>query len=162
MDCNLPASSVHRFPKQEYWSWLPFPSPGDIPGPGIKPMSSALLAGGFFTTEPPAKSTHTHTHTHTHNLFVQILFSYRSLQNVEQSSLCSTLGPYQLFILCIVRRVVVVCARQVVSHCDPMDRSPPVSSVHGISLANLLEWMAISDSRGYSQCREQTHISCIS
>ena len=43
------------FPGQEYWSGLPFPSPGDLPDPGIKPMSSAL-AGGFFTVEP---STHT-------------------------------------------------------------------------------------------------------
>ena len=40
------------FPRQEYWSGLPFPSPGDLPDPGIEPMSPAL-AGGFFTTEPP-------------------------------------------------------------------------------------------------------------
>ena len=39
---------------QEYWSGLPFPSPGALPDPGIKPASSAL-AGGFFTTEPPGK-----------------------------------------------------------------------------------------------------------
>ena len=42
------------FPRQEYWSGLPFPSPGDLPDPGIEPMSPAL-AGGFFTTEPPGK-----------------------------------------------------------------------------------------------------------
>ena len=40
------------FPKQEYWSGLPFPSPGDIPNPELKPTSPAL-AGGFFTAEPP-------------------------------------------------------------------------------------------------------------
>ena len=40
------------FPKQEDWSGLPFPSPGDLPDPRIKPASPAL-AGGFFTTEPP-------------------------------------------------------------------------------------------------------------
>ena len=39
-------------PRQEYWSGLPFPCPGDLPNPGIKPASLAL-AGGFFTTEPP-------------------------------------------------------------------------------------------------------------
>jgi len=39
------------FSRQEYWSGLPFPSPGDLPGPGIKPASPAL-AGRFFTTEP--------------------------------------------------------------------------------------------------------------
>ena len=41
-----------RFPlRQEYWSGLPFPSPGDLPNPGLEPTSPAL-AGGFFTTEP--------------------------------------------------------------------------------------------------------------
>ena len=38
-----------RFFRQEYWSGLPFPSPGDLPNPGIEPASPAL-AGGFFTT----------------------------------------------------------------------------------------------------------------
>ena len=42
------------FSRQEHWSWLSFPSPGDLPHPGIKLMSPAL-AGGFFTTEPPGK-----------------------------------------------------------------------------------------------------------
>ena len=40
------------FPRQEYWSGLPFPSPGDLPDPGVEPTAPAL-AGGFFTTEPP-------------------------------------------------------------------------------------------------------------
>jgi len=42
------------FPRQEYWSGLSFPSPGDLPHTGIEPASPAL-AGGFFTTEPPGK-----------------------------------------------------------------------------------------------------------
>ena len=42
------------FSRQEYWSRLPFPSPGDLPDPGIKPASPAL-ACGFFTTEPREK-----------------------------------------------------------------------------------------------------------
>ena len=40
------------FPRQEYWSGLPFPSPGDLPNQGIKPESPALQ-GRFFTIEPP-------------------------------------------------------------------------------------------------------------
>ena len=40
--------------RQEYWSELPFPSPGDLTNPGIEPTSPEL-AGGFFTTEPPGK-----------------------------------------------------------------------------------------------------------
>ena len=43
------------FPRQEYWSGLPLPSPGDLLYPGIEPMSPTL-AGGFFTNEPPAKA----------------------------------------------------------------------------------------------------------
>ena len=43
-----------KISKQEYWSGLPFPSSGDLPDPGIKPLSPAL-AGGFFTREPPGK-----------------------------------------------------------------------------------------------------------
>ena len=40
------------FSRQEYWSELPHPPPGDLPDPGIEPTSlkSPLLAGGFFTT----------------------------------------------------------------------------------------------------------------
>ena len=42
------------FPRQEYWSGLPFSTPGDLPDPGIK-LTSPALAGGFFTTEPSGK-----------------------------------------------------------------------------------------------------------
>ena len=57
MDCSRPAPLSMEFSKQEYWTGLPFPPPGDLPHPGIKtatPMSVAL-AGRFFTTEPPGK-----------------------------------------------------------------------------------------------------------
>ena len=40
------------FSRQEYWSGLPFPSPGDLPDPGIKPRSPALQADAL-TSEPP-------------------------------------------------------------------------------------------------------------
>ena len=43
------------FSRQEYWSGLPFPSPGDLPHPGTEPMS-LVLASGFFTAEPPEKA----------------------------------------------------------------------------------------------------------
>ena len=45
------------FPRQEYWSELPFPSPENLPGPGIEPTSpvSPALAGRFSTTEPLRK-----------------------------------------------------------------------------------------------------------
>ena len=45
--------------------------------------------------------------------------------------------------------------------CDPTDCSPPGSSVHGISQERILEWVAISFSRGSSCTRDQTHISSL-
>ena len=45
--------------------------------------------------------------------------------------------------------------------CDPMDCSPPGSSTHGIFQARVLEWVAIAFSRGSSQPRDQTQLSCI-
>ena len=43
------------FSRQEYWSGLPFPSPGDLPDPGIKPWSPVFQADTL-TSEPPGKS----------------------------------------------------------------------------------------------------------
>ena len=56
----LPWTVAHQtplfmgFPRQKYRSGLPFPSPGDLPNPGIK-LVSPTLTGRFFTTEPPGK-----------------------------------------------------------------------------------------------------------
>ena len=58
MDCVAWQAPLSMgFPREEYWGGLPFPSPGDLPNPGIKltsPVSPALV-GGFFTTAPPGK-----------------------------------------------------------------------------------------------------------
>ena len=54
--CQAPLSM--GFSRQEYWGDLPFPSPGDLPDPGIEPMSPALVDGFFFTPKPPGKPTH--------------------------------------------------------------------------------------------------------
>ena len=48
------ASLFMGFPRREHWSGLPFPSPGDLPDPGVEYVSPVLV-GGFFTTEPPGK-----------------------------------------------------------------------------------------------------------
>ena len=63
--CSITSNSVARqaplsmeFPRQAYWSGLPFPPQGDLPGQGVKtasPMSPAM-AGRFFTTEPPGEA----------------------------------------------------------------------------------------------------------
>ena len=49
MDCSPPGFSPWGFSRQEYWNGLPFPSPGDLPNPGIKPRYPLLQASGFFT-----------------------------------------------------------------------------------------------------------------
>ena len=59
-----PQTTAHRAPlsmefsRQEYWSELPFPSPGKLLNPGVELVSlmSPAIAGGFFTTEQPGKS----------------------------------------------------------------------------------------------------------
>ena len=50
------ASPSMGFSRQEYWSGLPFPSPGDLPDPGIELRSPALQADAL-TSEPPGKPT---------------------------------------------------------------------------------------------------------
>ena len=92
--CQAPLSM--GFSRQKYWNGLPRPAPGDIPNPGIKPMSltSPALAGGFFTTSATWKA-----------------WSYVS-----------------------------------VALCNPLDCSPPRSSVPGVFQARILEWVAISSS----------------
>ena len=48
MDCSLhQASPSMGFSSQEYWNGLPFPSPGDLPDPGIEPSSAALQADTY-------------------------------------------------------------------------------------------------------------------
>ena len=54
MDCRLPGSTVCGISQVRIQEWVAFPSPGDLPNPGIEPASPAL-AGGFFTIEPPGK-----------------------------------------------------------------------------------------------------------
>ena len=49
------------FSRQEYWSGLPFPSPGDLPNPGIKPRSPMLQADAL-SSEPPGSAPNLHLH----------------------------------------------------------------------------------------------------
>ena len=71
-------------------------------------------------------------------------------------------APFTAFLVCFT---VYCCCCLVAKLCptlwDPMDCSPPGSSVHGISQARILECIAISFSRGSSQPSDQTHVSCI-
>ena len=55
--------------------------------------------------------------------------------------------------------IPLVLVTQLCPLCDPMDDSPPGSSVHGILQAKILEWVAIPSSRVSSQCRDRTWVS---
>ena len=68
----------------------------------------------------------------------------------------------------VVKELVCVCvcvcsvAQSCPTLCDPMDYSPPGSSVHGTSKARILAWVAISFSMRFSQPSDQTHVTCLS
>ena len=59
------------FSRQAYWSGLPWPPPGDLPNPGIKPKS--FVSGRFFTTEPSGKPTQRYTHIHR---YIECIYKY--------------------------------------------------------------------------------------
>ena len=55
LDCGVPGSSVMEFSRQEYWSGLPFPAPGDLPNPGTESGSPALQEDSL-PAGPPEKT----------------------------------------------------------------------------------------------------------
>ena len=85
----------------------------------------------------------------------------------NKSSHCLLMSPflsmntsrYKEFKSLVQSRAYVLSC--VLALCDPMDCSLPGSSVHGISQARILEWVAISCSRGSSQSRDWTHVFCL-
>ena len=84
------ASLSMGFPRQEHWSGLPFPSPEDLPDPGIKPVFPAL-AGRFFTTEPPGKAQTVLIILLCFDLPVNLHRSYGTMENQENKipEICS-------------------------------------------------------------------------
>ena len=75
-----------RFPRQEYWSGLPFPSPGKLLDPRTEPTSlaslaSLALAGGFFTTKSPGKP-YVHIYTHIRKLYSRLHCPRRAVLSI--------------------------------------------------------------------------------
>ena len=93
------------FSSQEYWSGLPFPSPEDLPEPGIKPGSPALQADAL-PSKPPGKSI----------IYISPLLGppshlpeshpSRSSQSTELSFLCYTVDSHQLFFFFYTRSII--------------------------------------------------------
>ena len=105
-----------EFSRQEFWSGLPLPSPGDLPDPGSNP--------GL--------------------LHCRSILYYLSHQGSPNRA-------------CVCVLVAQMCP----TLCDPMDYSSPGSSDHGMFQARILEWVAISLSRGSSRPRDWTQVSGI-
>ena len=77
---------------------------------------------------------------------------------IEPTSLVLQVDGKPLFYICLQAKLHQLCP----TLCDPMDYSPPDSSVHGILLARILERVAMPSSWGSSQPKDQTHFSCVS
>ena len=87
-DCSPPGSSVLEFPRQEYWSGLPFPFPGDLSHTGIKPDNACpALAGRFFTTEPPGWQVYKYL-SYSFHLFCRLyIFTVSNVEYVSWTAL---------------------------------------------------------------------------
>ena len=121
-----------------------------------KEMSSIIYQGrlGSFI-----RNTHTYTHTHTHIYIMYLCFTY-FIQYREWWKTFQGFQGNEWFMLFINVCCSCLVAQSCPALCNPMDCSPPGSSVQGISQARIVEWVAISFSRGSSAPRHQTHISC--
>ena len=159
--------------KQEYWSGLLLPAPGNLCNPGIKPASlaSPALAGGFSITVPPGKTPSCLSWWQPHSsdcpeaiesLLVPLFSlrlhnpSFRSfwwchLRNRPESA---DFSPAPLVICLLVTQLCPTL-------CNPIDCSPRGSSVHGIFQARILVWVANPFSRRSFQSRDWTQVSCI-
>ena len=127
------------FSREEYWHGLPFPSPGDLPDPGIESGSPALQADSLLSETPGKPGVYK---VPLNSGVIRSHCSCKSHQCVSESEsesevtqLCPTLW-------------------------DPVDYGLPGSSIHGILQARILEWVAISFSRESSQPRDQTQVTC--
>ena len=87
-----------EFSRQEYWSGLPFPPPGDIPNPGIEPMSPAspAVAGGFFTAVTPGKPIKKKKRGYCMNIDIPESLETQNVQKKKKSTFVLTLGPLVL------------------------------------------------------------------
>ena len=141
---------------------------GSIPGLGRSPeggsskplhycfLKTPMDRGAWWATVHGVAKSHTglNSHSHTHSMeYFSLLFATRCFGFLS-TSVKNVMG--------ILIEVKVLITQSCMTLCNPMDCSLPGSSVYGISQARTLEWIAISSSRGSSQPRDQTHVSCVS
>ena len=117
------------FSRQEYRSGLPFPTPGDLPDLGIEPMSHCVSSIGRWVL-------YHYCHLRYPD-FTQILLVFSKNRNFDPSSVSSSWECVMSLQSCLTLR-------------NPVDCSPPGSSVHRILQARILEWVTVPSSRGSS------------
>ena len=154
MDCSLLGSSVHGILQSRIWSVLPFHSPRDHLNTGIKPRSPALQANSL-QSEPPGSPISMVIY------YSLVKFYCRDLDIIRQK-----LAVNWVYFVKMNKELKFIASESEVAqlcptHFDPMDCSSPGSSFHGIVQARVLEWVAISFSRGSSWPTDRTQVSCI-
>ena len=180
-----------EFSRQEYWGGLPFPTPGDLPDPGIKPtfLASPALAGGLCTTRDPWEAhalcvcakllqlcLNVTLWTIAHQAPLSMGFSrqeywgglpfptpgYLLDPGIEPMFLESPtltggfLHNSATWETPIPHEGEGEVTQSCPTLCDPVDCNLLGFSTHGILQARILEWIAISFSRGSSRPRDQT------
>ena len=88
------------------------------------------------------------------DIFIYVCFWVLCFVQLVYMSVC---WYHIILIMCLC-----ICAQSYLAPCNPVDCSPPASSVHGVSQARILEWVAISSSRGSSQSSDGIRISWVS
>ena len=95
------------------------------------------------------------------NMYVQLEL-YGNTQKIKKTTLQAVIEfDSATQVVCLSKIFAVLLLSHVQLFCDPMNYIPPGFSVHGIFQAKIRGWVAISFSRGSSQPRDQTRVSCI-
>ena len=141
--------------RQEYWSGLPFPSPGILSHPGIEPVSlgSPTCAGSFFTTSTTWECQN------------YISINQNKNENRKQQD-----NPVPSLLLAPCNEgwlplVFIIVHAPSLSHVQLFETPWTIACQAPLSmefLTRILEWAAISSSRGSSQPGDRIHISCVS
>ena len=152
------ASLPIGFSRQEYWSELPFPSPGDLPGSGIELKSPALQADLYHLNHQ--KKTEVDCHALLQGLFPRL----RDKTHISDLFLLLFRREMtNLYVLCVLCLVTQSCP----ALCDPLDCSPSLSQDRLLCPWGFprqeywLEQVAKLSSRGSSQSRDYTQVSRI-
>ena len=148
----LQASLCMGFPRQEYWSGLPFPSPGDLPDPGIEP-SSLALTGEFFITELPVMPFTSYVlETLAEKLFwfftSYLLLVHSGPSVTVLSSNVAVPRKVLFFLACFLG--MLSCFSRVPFFVTPWTAAHQAPLWDGILQASILKWVAMPSSRGYS------------